>query len=243
MKLAPPSPTTKNFRLLLASTRWAVHTFFVSLRGYGLPTILVEPIPSDPDLLDARDKDLELASVVAVDMAAQAQSGLDLCRALIDRRPALPVLALVCCPHAANPWELQTLLGAGVSILDLQATPEEAARALESVARGASVLNLHLHRGHRELLRDVLSGREPTRITKTQLLQLVAAGLPDHEIGRRLHLSPHTVKHHIETLRREVRARNRTELAAWAGRHGFYSPDADGGDGAVAIQIAQPRRR
>ena len=52
----------------------------------------------------------------------------------------------------------------------------------------------------------------------------MAAGLPDHEIGRRLHLSPHTVKHHIEQLRGELGARNRIELAAWAGRHGFYRP-------------------
>jgi DNA-binding NarL/FixJ family response regulator len=45
----------------------------------------------------------------------------------------------------------------------------------------------------------------------------VAAGLTDHEIGRQLYLSHHTVKHRIDRLRRRVRARNRIQLAAWAG--------------------------
>src|SRR5438552_856135 len=58
-------------------------------------------------------------------------------------------------------------------------------------------------------------------------LELVARGLSDREIGAVLHLSPHTIKHHVEHLRAEVGARNRTELAAWAGRHGFYRPEAD----------------
>jgi len=31
------------------------------------------------------------------------------------------------------------------------------------------------------------------------------------------------VKHRIEQLRNELGVRNRTELAAWAGRNGFYA--------------------
>ncbi len=54
------------------------------------------------------------------------------------------------------------------------------------------------------------------------LLELVARGFTDSEIGRTLHLSPHTVKHQLESRAPPSGARNRTELAAWAGRHGFY---------------------
>ena len=69
----------------------------------------------------------------------------------------------------------------------------------------------------------VFAGRPERRELQLQLLELVALGLPDHEIGRRLHLSPHTVKHQIEDLRTALRVRNRTELAAWAGKNGFYA--------------------
>ena len=53
---------------------------------------------------------------------------------------------------------------------------------------------------------------------------LVAQGLSDREIGARLHLSRHTVHHKIERLRGDLGLRNRTELAAWAGRQGLYPP-------------------
>src|SRR5437588_789163 len=69
--------------------------------------------------------------------------------------------------------------------------------------------------------------------TDADLLGYLAQGLPDRQIGERLHLSPHTIKHYIERLRDTVGARNRIELASWAGRHGFYPQvreaiDADG---------------
>jgi DNA-binding NarL/FixJ family response regulator len=91
------------------------------------------------------------------------------------------------------------------------------------------------------LLREILSAGEPSSMARVELLQLVARGLPDHEIGRRLHMSPHTVKHHIEDLRDGLGARNRIELAAWAGRNGLYAPE----DGRPAVRrpvaLTRPR--
>ena len=237
--LTPAPPDA--FRLLLASERWAVHTFFISLRRRGLPTLVVEPIPGEPARIPDEASALARASAVAVDVAVDAHRAVELCDALRSVVPDLPLIALVCCAHSVNPWQLQQLLSAEVSVLDLQATPEEAVRALESVARGASVLNLHLRRGHRELLRDVLAGRDEIRTARASLLELVSQGLPDHEIGRRLHLSPHTVKHHIEALRRDIGARNRIELAAWAGRHGFYARDGERSE-TVPVQVARRGR-
>jgi DNA-binding NarL/FixJ family response regulator len=88
-----------------------------------------------------------------------------------------------------------------------------------------------LTNGHGALLEGIAAGKEvhsqtgygrvPTR-TSAQILELLVHGLSDQEIGHQLHLSPHTVKHHIDRLRGELGARNRIELAAWAGRQGFY---------------------
>jgi DNA-binding NarL/FixJ family response regulator len=75
--------------------------------------------------------------------------------------------------------------------------------------------------GRQESSGEMDSGRSPTR-TSARILDLLVHGLSDQEIGKQLHLSPHTVKHHIDRLRGEVGARNRIELAAWAGRQGFY---------------------
>ncbi|HEV8686572.1 MAG TPA: LuxR C-terminal-related transcriptional regulator [Gaiellaceae bacterium] len=227
-------PRDRSFRLLLASTRWAVHAYFISLRRRGLPGLVVAPIPPDAEAPD--ELALARATVVAIDAGLDAPRAVALARALRELDPSVPVLAVLCCPQSATPWQLQALVRVGASVLDLEAPPDEAVRVLQSVARGSSVLHVHLKRDHRAFLHEVLVGREGATDEKVRLLELLARGLPDHEIGRRLHLSPHTVKHRIEDLRAELGARNRIELAAWAGRNGFYAPEGHAVD-SVPVQV------
>jgi DNA-binding NarL/FixJ family response regulator len=199
-------PPHNHLRLLISTRRPAVERFFSTLARNGLGLRVDRTV---------------------VDVGLDGLAGVDVCAELRRRRPELPLVALLCCAQALTPWDLRTLVGLGVGgVLDLQATPDETLRALQAVAAGGTVLHLHLRRGHRALLRDILTGRGASA-TQLRLLELVALGLPDHEIARRVHLSPHTVKHHIEQLRRQVGARNRTELAAWAGRQGLYAPERD----------------
>ncbi len=90
------------------------------------------------------------------------------------------------------------------------------------VARGAGSLHRILTGGDAESEPRVrLSG------TDKKVLYLLSEGLSDREMGHRLFLSPHTVKHRVEQLRQKVGARNRIALAAWAGRHGLSSADGD----------------
>jgi DNA-binding NarL/FixJ family response regulator len=192
--------------------------------------------------LDADADALGEVAVAVVDVAVDLVAALEFCRELEARRPGLPIAGLVCCPQALSPWDLQSLLTLGVtSLFDLSATSAEAARTIESTAQGSPVFQLHLQRGERGLLREILSAGEPSSMAKVELLQLVARGLPDHEIGRRLHMSPHTVKHHIEDLRDGLGARNRIELAAWAGRNGLYA--SEDGRPAVRRPVALTRPR
>jgi DNA-binding NarL/FixJ family response regulator len=182
-----------------------------------------------PSAADAAPEIAAGGDVVVVDVALDPIAAIDFCRELHDRRPELPIVALVCCPQALAPWNLRGLFAVGVSsVIDLRADRDDMRLALLSAARGETVLHVQLSRGGAALLRDVFSVRPARRELQFHLLELVALGLPDHEIGRRLHLSPHTVKHSIETLRAAVGVRNRTELAAWAGRNGFYEAAGSG---------------
>jgi DNA-binding NarL/FixJ family response regulator len=219
-------------RLLLVTRREALGALF---RAPGR----VEVEVSSPDAGPAEQL-LASADVVAVDVALEPDAATALCHDLHALRPELPIVAVLCCPQSMNPWQLQTLLGGGVdSVVDLQASLEEAVRTVEAAARGGSVLHLHLRRGHRRFLREVLVGNDARRELKVRILECIARGLSDREIGAALHLSPHTVKHHVEDLRDEVDARNRTELAGWAGRHGFYRPE---NDDVVPVQLARTGR-
>jgi DNA-binding NarL/FixJ family response regulator len=123
-----------------------------------------------------------------------------------------------------RPWLFRALVAASVeSFIDLETTGAEALDALGRVARGETVLGLRLGMHKLALLRDLRAGHG-LRPESHALLEYVARGLSDQEIGQRLHLSPHTVKKHIEQLRDRLGARNRIELAAWAGRQGLYTP-------------------
>ena len=210
--------------LVLVTSRPAVQFFFAGLSEHSLRPLAITHARLELEALARHTRELERATTVVVDMGVEPEAATRVCRELHERWRGLPIVALLCCPQSVTPWNLRAMIASGVNaVLDLQSTPDETLRAVESVADGGTLLQLR--RGHRALLRDVLAARGPKVETPARLLELVAHGLPDREIGRRLHLSPHTVKHHIESLRHEVGVRNRTELAAWAGRHGFYSPD------------------
>lgn len=57
---------------------------------------------------------------------------------------------------------------------------------------------------------------EPPSFTsrEAEILALLAAGLSTDEVGRELHISAHTVTHHIGKMMNRVEASNRTELVA-----------------------------
>ena len=219
--------------LLLVSNRPAVRVFLENLGQRATPPFLVHPVPTGVDALTAHPEDVRTARAAVVDATPDPVAAIQICQELCAQRPSLPMAALLCCPHSVTPWHLRAPIAAGVSnLLDLYVTPEEVLRVLQSVARGDFVLHVHLTNtnGHGAALEDITAGKEGNGETRSgrlparssaEILELLVHGLSDQEIGAQLHLSPHTIKHHIDRLRDEVGARNRIQLAAWAGRQGF----------------------
>ena len=56
-----------------------------------------------------------------------------------------------------------------------------------------------------------------------EVLELVATGMTDREIGKRLHLSEQTVKSYLRNLLRKLDARSRAQAVAVAFRRGLLS--------------------
>jgi pimeloyl-ACP methyl ester carboxylesterase/DNA-binding CsgD family transcriptional regulator len=54
-----------------------------------------------------------------------------------------------------------------------------------------------------------LTGRE------LEVAELVAAGLTNHAIARRLSVAPRTAEAHVENIRRKLQVRSRAQIAAW----------------------------
>lgn len=95
--------------------------------------------------------------------------------------------------------------------------------AVREIARGGTYASPTVAM---RVLRDVLdSGSRPRAVGLTEregdVLKLLAEGLTNREIARRLYLSEKTVKHHVTIVLQKLGVRNRVEaaLAASKGHH------------------------
>ena len=91
------------------------------------------------------------------------------------------------------------------------------ARAIEAAGGGEAPLH---PRAARELLaarslRPELSAREQV------VLELVAQGMPNKLIARRLEISERTVKGHLTRIFERIGVTDRTQAALWARDHGL----------------------
>ncbi len=226
--------------VLLATGRPAVAAFFAGLPEWSHLPFEVHAIAPTEVVAGRGVAHFADAVLAIVDTAYDPSAAIGLCQEIRQARPELRVAALLCCSQPFAPWHLQELAAAGVrGMLDLQASQEEAVRTLISLAGGSGVLHVQLDREHAAYMRDVMSGRWPTvrPLQDSSVLELVSRGLSDREIGSQLNLSPHTVSHRVVRLRDAAGVRNRIELAAWAGRYGFYRPpsNADTEAGRTAL--------
>jgi DNA-binding NarL/FixJ family response regulator len=208
-------------RIVVATSRPTVQAFFADMGRDGSNSILINALPlSAAAVADASDV-ADTASLAVVDVSVDRSEALAVCRELRAHRHDLPILALFCCPQSATAAHLRALLAEGVAgFLDLGLSSEETLRALTSVARGHGIFHLQLPDGSTGALSELFNGDGHRELSDLDigLLKLLAAGQTDHEIGQSMYLSPHTVKHRIERLRRHAGARNRVQLAAWAAR-------------------------
>jgi DNA-binding NarL/FixJ family response regulator len=217
--------------VLLATNRAAIRSYFTYLGRSADQSFALACVPVDVNTVAESTHELDACRVAVIDVGSDPTIALAMCVELQARRADLPKIALLCCPHSVTHWHVQALVAAGVhSIVDLHAAEDETRRVLHTVAAGNVVLRIDLGAEGLTVLGGIAGttgpAGHPVNKTDVRIVELVAQGLSDREIARRLHLSPHTVSHHIARVSDGVGARNRTALAAWAGGHGFYHPPA-----------------
>ena len=97
---------------------------------------------------------------------------------------------------------------------------ERAARREVDVARVAD----EAARAAAEQVLDLLTRRQQ------EVAGLVAQGLSNAEIARRLVLTPGTVANHLEHILRRLNFRSRSQIAVWAVENGLYRRGGEGHD-------------
>ena len=145
----------------------------------------------------------------------RTSAGHGVARVLLGHDPHLAVVGLC---EVGDEQRVTDAMRAGArGCVDVRADGPELARSVVAAGRGQAILSgpvlRQLHRGLRaDDLEPALTGRE------REVRGLMEQGLPDKLIAERLVLSVKTVEKHAGAVLRKTGARNRTELAALAGR-------------------------
>lgn len=101
------------------------------------------------------------------------------------------------------------------------AAGERIAAALTAVAAGLQVSEPVLHLPEEPVERRTEPPIEDLTPREVEVLQLMADGLPNKAIARRLRISEHTVKFHVTAIMGKLDAHSRTEAVTRAARLGL----------------------
>ena len=170
-----------------------------------------------------------------INVVAQARDGEDAVRAIEDHKPQVAVVdlrmpgmsgiavarrvaqytSLILYTGYSDRTLLVEALDAGVRGFVLKEAPlADVSRAIETVARGGVYVD--------PVLAGVLASGEATQqltmLTQREreVLRLLADGLRNEEIGRRLHIAGETARAHIRNAMRKLDADTRTHAVAMA---------------------------
>lgn len=188
---------------------------------------LVELLEGSPDFevagvaADGREA-VELAAeakpeVVLMDLAMPELGGVEATRRIVAADGEVRVVVLTAFSDRARVLEALDAGAAGYLLKD--AEPSEIFEGIRAVARGESPL---APKAATAVLADRAEQRSADLSDReTEVLGLVAEGLPNKLIARRLEISEKTVKAHLTHVFERIGVSDRTQAALWAREHGL----------------------
>jgi DNA-binding NarL/FixJ family response regulator len=156
--------------------------------------------------------------VVLMDLEMPQLDGIEATRRITAADPGVAVVILT------SFSDRQRILGAldagAVGYVLKDAEPDELARAIRAAAQGESPLD---PKAARALLsaRSAASPADSLSEREREVLLMVAEGLANKQIARRLTISEKTVKAHLTSVFRRIGVTDRTQAALWAERNGL----------------------
>ena len=193
------------------------------------------------DLIDQTAPD-----VVLLDVGLPDGSGLEVNRRIAERRPEVRVVLLTMSEDLDG--VLRALRDGASGYLIKGAGPERVEHAIRTAAAGDIVLDHTLARAVTELaqVRSSVPARPFPELTEREfdVLALVAEGLDNAAIARRLVLSPKTVRNHVSNVLAKIHAPDRPGAIVLAHQRGLgLGPtSATGGPGAGHPTLSTSQR-
>lgn len=154
-----------------------------------------------------------------VDLKMPGLSAVETIRGLGTRVPGIRVLVFT--SFGEDSLIRATLDAGATGFLIKDALKDDLVRAIRSVAAGQPYLAPAAQRQLMELLRKPPVLREELTARETDVLRLIAAGLSNKQIARKLDLTEGTVKGYVSQILAKLRLEDRTQAALYAVRNGL----------------------
>jgi DNA-binding NarL/FixJ family response regulator len=156
--------------------------------------------------------------VILMDLSMPGMGGVEATRRITAEQPEVRVVALT---SFSDRERILNVVDAGaIGYLLKDTDPEELARGVRAAARGEAPF---APKAALALVTDRAGAPEARALTarEREVLALVAEGLPNKLIARRLAISEKTVKAHLTSIFHAVGVSDRTQAALWAERNGL----------------------
>jgi DNA-binding NarL/FixJ family response regulator len=176
--------------------------------------------------------------VVLLDLQLPDTPATEICEALTARVPETPVIILA---DRGQETEVEAAIDCGARAYVLKDAEElDLGAVVKRVLAGESVLD---PRAAAALI-DSRRSTDGTKLTRQELkvLRLVAEGLTNPEIGRRLYLSRHTVKEYLSHAMRKLEVSNRIEAVRKATELGLLEGAPRPATGLAYNRTGEPAR-
>ncbi len=159
--------------------------------------------------------------VVLLDVRMPGMSGIQACAAIKDSAPHARIIMLTASDEEADLYDAVRNGASGYLLKD--SSTNEVAQAVRVVADGQSLISPSMAVKLLDEFKQMARG-EPTlpapRLTERELevLRLVAQGLNNREIAKRLFISENTVKNHVRNILEKLQLHSRMEAVMYAVR-------------------------
>jgi len=165
------------------------------------------------------------ADVVVMDLAMPRGNGLEATRQVLTECPETHVLVLTA--HQDREHVIPLLEAGAIGYLPKTVSLNELLEAIRAASRGESILPPSIASVVvRHLARDTEGPEQPVLTPRElEVLCLVAQGLSNYQVARRLHLSVRTIEAHLTHIYNKLGVSSRTEAALLAERRGWLSAD------------------